>query len=156
MGCYPDDMAAESKQMGVRCTFEEETCIRSAATALDVETSVLVELSMIDQCNALGMLVGSPTPPRLKPGYSWDFEPARADGDSAKTRLTVYASALLYPSFEAAAWTLRVSMPLFAIGSTLRYIAALKADNASRKTEKTYNAALAKVTVPYDFDKRIR
>lgn len=157
MGCYPaTHMTAESKQLGIRCTFEEESCIREAAAALDVDVSTLLEVAMAQQCVDLGMALGDDTPPRLRPGFSWLFAPARGDGDSAKTRLTGYAGPLLYPTFESAAYALHVSVPLFAIGSTLRHIAILQAANAERRGEKTHNAALAKVGVPYGFDELVR
>lgn len=141
-------MPTRSIQLGIRCTPEELKCIRAAATALAIETSVLVEIAMLDQCKDLRLVLGSPTVPRVSAGPAWDFVSART---GATGRITVYANPLVHPTFEAAAWALRVSVPVFAVGSSLQFIATLKSDNATRREEKTYNNALAKVDVPYGF-----
>jgi hypothetical protein len=141
-------------QVNLRCTFEEERAIEAACVALRITQSHLVELSLIQASADLGLRLFDDLAPRLKPGYVWPWEPKRPDGESAKARFVAYVHAPIFPTIESAAWAVRLSVPLFAIGSSLRQVALLKLMNERRqKAEpKKWNAALAKIEVPYGFD----
>lgn len=146
--------ADKAVQINLRCTFDEERALEAACAALRITQSQLVELALIQASTDLGLQLLDDTAPRLKPGYVWPWEPKRPDGESAKARFVAYVPALIYPTIESAAWAVRLSVPLYAIGAALRLVARAKLINERRqKTEpKKFNAALAKVDLPYDFD----
>jgi uncharacterized protein (DUF1778 family) len=150
----PESSTPKATQVNLRCTYEEETCLTSAAEALGVNQSQLVELGLIQAVVDIGMTLVDDAAPRLKPGYIWPWEPKRPEGESAKARVTAYVPAIVYPTIESAAWALRLSVPQFAIGATLRLVALAKLINERRhKTEpQKHNPRLVKVVVPYGFD----
>jgi len=150
--------APKATQVNLRCTYEEETAIEAACEVLGLTLSSLVELGLIQAVTDLGMTLLDDAAPRLKPGYVWPFAPKRPEGDSAKARITAYVPAAIYPTVESAAWALRLSLPMFAIGAALRQIALAKLINERRhKSEPAkFNVKLAKLTVPYEFDELVK
>lgn len=146
--------ADKAVQINLRCTFEEERAIDAACAALRVTQSQLVELGLIQATFDLGLRLFDDAAPRLKVGYVWPWEPKRPEGESAKARLVSYVPAPVYPTVETAAWAIRLSVPLFAIGAALRQVALAKLINERRqKAEpKKFNSQLAKVELPYGFD----
>ncbi len=141
-------------QVNIRWTFEEEATIVAAAEALGLATSAFIELSLYQASVDLGMLLLDGAAPRLKPGYSWPYTPMRSEGESSRSRQTVYVPAAVYPTIVTAAWAVHLSVPLFAIGSTLRQVAFLKLANEKwqRVDAQRFNPKLASIRLPYDFD----
>jgi hypothetical protein len=148
----------KAAQVNLRCTYEEEEAIASACEALGMSLSTLIEISVHQAVIDLGMTLLDEAAPRLKTGYVWPFAPRRPEGESSKARVTAYITAAVFPTLESAAWAVRLSTPLFCIGSTLRQIALAKLANERRQksSPNTFNAKLAKVKVPYDFDGLVR
>jgi hypothetical protein len=150
----------QAHQINLRVTYEEEAAIHAACEALGsgLTQSGLVQLAVFQALTDLGMLLGDDAPPRLKPEYSYPFVPQRPDGESARARVTVYVVDFTYPTLVTAAWALRISVPMLVIGATLRYVALLRLINERRQRAepKKYNPALAKLSVPYDFDELVR
>lgn len=144
----------KANQVNLRVTFEEEKAISDACEALGLNISNLVEIGVIQAVIDLGMTLLDDSAPRLKPGYLWPWEPKRPEGESAKARITAYLPAPIYPTVESAAWALRLSVPMFSIGSALRHVSLAKLINERRQKSEPakFNAKLAKVAVPYDFD----
>lgn len=151
----PETKETKSIQVNLRCTYEEEEALRAACEAVPLTISRLVEIGVTQAVTDLGMALLDDAAPRLRPDYVWPFAPARPEGESAKTRLTAYIPADLYPTLETAAWAVRLSIPFFSIGAALREVALLKLMNERRKPPK-HNAALAKVALPYKFDDLVR
>lgn len=147
-----------AEQVNLRCTYEEEAALQAGCDALGLSLSNLVEIGVLQSCIDLGMTLLDDAPPRLKPGYVWPFAPKRPEGESSKARITAYIIAPLYPTVAAAAWAVRLSAPLFGIGSALRQIALIKLTNERRQKSEPakFNAKLAKVVVPYDFEDVVR
>lgn len=155
-------MAAEAPQRAIqinlRCTYAEEDAIQAGSEALGLTLSNLVEIGLVQAVIDLGMLLLDDAPPRLKPGYVWPFAPQRPEGESAKARITAYVPAPLHPTVESAAWAVRLSLPMFAIGAALRHLALARLMNERRKkTEPAkYNEKLAALTLPYRFDEAVQ
>jgi hypothetical protein len=145
-----------ARQISIRCTYAEETAITAASQAIDLPLSQLVEFAIIQACVDMGMLLGDDTRPRLRPDYVWPFAPARPDGESAQTRVAAYLSPHVKPTAEAAAWAVGQSLPNFAIGATLRYVALLRRLNHRRRRTPRYNEALASLELPYGVDELVR
>lgn len=141
-------------QINLRPTFDEEGTIQQASAALLMTPSALIQLGLIQACTDLRMMLLDDEAPRLKPGFVWPFIPVRPEGASGKLRLTAYLQAALHPTVETAAWALRISVPMFAIGAALRLISLAKLVNERRAKSEPgkFNAQLAAVHVPYGFD----
>jgi len=153
-----DKAAPKATQVNLRCTYEEEAAIEAACEVLGLTLSSLVELGLTQVVTDFGMMLMDDAAPRLKPGYVWPFAPKRPEGDSAKARITAYVPAAIYPTVEAAAWAVRLSIPMFAIGAALREIALAKLLNERRQKSEPakFNSKLAKLTVPYAFDELVK
>lgn len=154
--------SSKAQQINLRCTYEEEACVEAAAVALGLTNSSVIELGLIQAVCDLGMTLLDDQAPRLRVGFVWPFEPKRPDGESAKTRITAYVAPAIYPAISSAAWAVRLSLPLFAIGAGLRFVAIARLVNerrgeAKEASEKAkFNPKLAKVNVPYDFDSLVK
>lgn len=150
--------ADRAVQINLRCTPEEGRAIKDASAALRITQSQLVELALIEACAELGMQLLDDTPPRLKPEFVWPWKPKRAAGVTARARVVAYVPAVLYPAFENAAWAVRLSVPLYAIGAALRLVARGKLINEWRQKSapKKFSVELAKVLLPYEFDMLVK
>jgi hypothetical protein len=154
---HDQQSAQTAQQVGVRCTLEEHDALCAAAEALNITLSSLLELGAVTAVTDLGVLLGTDTTPRIRPGFAWPFAPLRPEGSSSARRITPYIPAPYFRSVEAVAWALRLSVPHFLIGATLRYIALRRLDNdRRRKADPSYSAAIAALKVPYGFDALVR
>jgi len=126
----------------VRVTIEENGAINGAAAALDSQRATLIQEAVAEAAHKLGLYAGIDLPVRPR-RPSWSDAPERRD-ESATERFAVSYSPQLYALLQRAAKLVGISETLFAVGATLRYIAALK-------KAQPRNAGLRAVRLPRKF-----
>jgi hypothetical protein len=116
-------------------TPEEYAAIRAAADALGMELSRLVHEGVLEEAHRMGFFVGVEPPIHRRPG-AWPDLPERRE-QSTSLRFSVSYSLTTFDLLHRVAAYVEVSDSMFAVGSTLRYIANLKknppTDRALRK-----------------------
>ena len=113
----------------------EYAVIRAAADALEMELSRLVLEGVLEEAHRMGFFVGVEPPTRRRPD-AWTDLPDRRE-TSTSLRFSVSYSLTTFDLLHRVAAYFQVSDSMFAVGSTLRYIANLKksppTDRALRK-----------------------
>jgi uncharacterized protein (DUF1778 family) len=115
----------------MQVTPEEYAVIDAAAAALDMQRSTLIQEGVVEAAHRLGFYVNVNVPIRRRP-QAWTDAPKRGE-ESASMRYCLSFSTTTFDLLQRAAAYAQVSIPIFTIGSALRYIANLKKSRPSVK-----------------------
>jgi len=107
----------------MQVTPEEYAAIDAAAASLDMQRSTLIQEGVVEAAHRLGFYVDVNVPIRRRP--PWPDAPTRGE-ESASMRYCLSFSTTTFDLLKRAAAYAQVSIPLFTIGSALRYVANLK------------------------------
>jgi hypothetical protein len=108
----------------VHATIEEFNAINQACEALSMQRSQLVQEGVTEAAHKLGFYAGVDMPMKRRP-QTWTDAPERRE-ESASCRFSVSYSPTNYELLRSASEYVQASESLFAVGSTLRFIANLK------------------------------
>lgn len=123
----------------LRVTIHEFNAINDACAALDLPRATLIQEAVTDAAHRMGLFAGLELPIRPR-RLKWNDAPERGEV-SASERFAVSFSPETYDLLQRSAKALGVSETIFAVGSSLRYIATLKRKHA--KIAKLQSVALA-------------
>ncbi len=122
-------------------TPDEDQAIRDAASALDLQVSQLVENAAVAAAHRLGFFDGYDRVAKKR--VVWNDIPVREES-GASMRLTISMNPLNLAIVREAAEFVDTTVPMFCVGSTLRYIAN------KRRLERA-NRKLFSIKVPAPF-----
>ena len=108
----------------MQVTPEEYAAIDAAAASLDMQRSTLIQEGVVEAAHRFGFYVDVDVPIRRRP-QPWPDAPTRGE-ESASMRYCLSFSTTTFDLLKRAAAYAQVSIPLFTIGSALRYIANLE------------------------------
>jgi hypothetical protein len=134
--------------INVRCRKIEAAAVHKGADILHSTISAVMAYASIETAHRLGIYDDDPTPRR--PADRWHLLPDRTEG-SADERITLSVPRAIAALIHRAADFVstpggEVSAPLFAIGSTLGYLAHKK------KRARGTNPKLAKLILPPEYE----